>query len=213
MREIAIATVSGKAYYKLVKELKARDLPFLSLKPGDSVPLDVKVVITTKKERPLITHSNVLIFEEETEASTVINEAILVIHKKKRYEKVIIGVDPGKTVGVAIIGDGKTLETVRCSSSNEIVNTVFKALDQVPATIYVVKIGDGAPLYAKELIQLLDETLPVEVIIEIVPEVGTSQLDSKITHRREFIDVVSAKKIAQRKGRVFPRRRRNETYS
>ena len=208
--KIAVATVSGKAYYKLVKELKGRGLPFLSLKPRDSVPLHIKVVITTKRERHLVTHPNVLIFEEETDAATVVNEAIRVVHEKQRYERVVIGVDPGKTFGVAIIGDGKTLGSGSCSSSNEAVNTVLKALDRVPATISIVKIGNGAPVYSKELLHSLDEALPKEAIIQVVREAGTSQLVRGITHRRGVRDVVAAIKIAERKGRVFPRRRRNE---
>jgi len=70
--KIAVATVSGKAYYKLVKELKERDIPFLSLTPRDHIPPSVKVVITTGKERRLITHPNVLVFNEETDPATVV---------------------------------------------------------------------------------------------------------------------------------------------
>ena len=43
--KIAVATVHGRAYYKLVTELQWRHLPFLSLKPWDSVPMSIKVVL------------------------------------------------------------------------------------------------------------------------------------------------------------------------
>jgi len=45
--KIAVATVSGRAYYKLVKELKERGLVFLSLVPGEAIPSTIKVVVTT----------------------------------------------------------------------------------------------------------------------------------------------------------------------
>ena len=61
--KIAVATVSGKAYYKLVNELKNRDIPFLSLVPGDSIPQSIKVVVTTEKEKPLIDHQRILVYE------------------------------------------------------------------------------------------------------------------------------------------------------
>ncbi len=52
--KIAVATVSGKDYYLIVRELKKKKIAFLSLMPDAPIPLDVEVIITTKKEYPLI---------------------------------------------------------------------------------------------------------------------------------------------------------------
>jgi hypothetical protein len=52
--EIAVATISGKAYYLIVNELKRKNVPFISLMPRQPVPIEVKVVITTEKEKELI---------------------------------------------------------------------------------------------------------------------------------------------------------------
>ena len=89
--KIAVATVSGRAYYTIVNELKRKNLPFLSLKPWDPIPLNIKVVITTKEERNSITHPNVLIFENGSNPTSVIDEAILSVQGKRSYEKVVIG--------------------------------------------------------------------------------------------------------------------------
>jgi len=204
--EIALATVSGKAYYKLVSELKRRNLPFLSLKPMDAIPLDIKVAITTERERQLITHPSVLIFEEEKDPAEVVNEAIRLVQGKSSYEKLVIGVDPGRTYGVAIIGDGRVLETVNCLSMKETMNVILKALERLPATLNQVKIGNGAPTYTEELLHALDEALPKETAIEIVCEAGTSHLTRGMAHRMGMKDAVSAIKIAERKGRAFQRR-------
>lgn len=204
--EIAVATVSGKAYYKLVNELKGREVPFLSLTPRESVPTGVKVVITTEKERHLIKHPNVLIFNEETDPSTVVNEAIRVIQRKKSYEEVVVGVDPGKTFGLAMLGDGNILETVTCSSLEEILDAILKILGKTPAITKVVKIGNGAPTYTEKLLSSLDEALPEETAMEIVSEEGTSRFEREATHRREAKDVMSAIKIAKRRGNVFRRK-------
>jgi hypothetical protein len=206
--KIAVATVSGKAYYKLVNELKGRDVPFLSLTPREPVPPSVKVVITTGKERHLITHSSVLIFNEEREPATVVDEALRLVEGKKSYERVVIGVDPGKTFGLAVLGDGNVLDTVTCSSSEETVNTVMKVLNRAPAAIYVVKIGNGAPAYTKQLLKLLDEVLPEETAIEVVSEAGTSRFEREATHREAGKDAMSAIKIAERRGKIFHRKRK-----
>jgi len=205
--KIAVATVSGKAYYKLVNELKRKGLSFLSLKPWDPIPLNIKVVITTKEEHQLVTHPNVLIFEYESNPTSVIDEAILVVQGKQSYEKVVVGVDPGKTYGVAVLGDDNILETLNCSSLKETVNVIADGLKRVPATVNVVKVGDGAPAYAKGLLHSLDEVLPQETVMEIVSEAGTSRFMNETTHRRGLKDAMSAIEIAGRKGQIFPRKK------
>jgi hypothetical protein len=208
--KIAVATLSGKAYYKLVKELKQRKIPFLSLIPRDHVPLNIKVVMTTKEEQHLIKHPNILVFEDEMAPTTVVDEAIRVAQGKRDYDRVIIGIDPGKTFGVAITADGKVLETVTCSSLEETVNTVLESLNRMPATVNVVKIGNGAPIYAEKLVHLLNMSLPKRVVIKIVSEAGTSHFMRETTHLRGSRDMMSAIKIAERNGQIFSRRKRTQ---
>lgn len=112
--------------------------------------------------------------------------------------------DPGKTYGVAVLGDDKVLETLNCSSLKETVNVIVNCLKRVPATVSAVKIGDGAPTYAKELLHELDKALPPETVIEIVSETGTSHFINETAHRRGLKDVMSAIEIAGRTGQIFP---------
>ncbi len=205
--KIALATVSGRAYYKLVNELKRKGLPFLSLKPWDPIPLNIKVVITTKEERHLVAYPNVLIFEYESNPTSVIDEAVLGVHGKRTYEKVVVGVDPGKTYGVAVLGDDNVLETLICSGSKEAVNVIQDDLKRFPATVSMVKVGDGAPAYTEGLLLSLDEILPQETVIEVVSEAGTSRFMNETAHRRGLRDAMSAIEIAGRNGQIFPRRK------
>ena len=205
--KIAVATVSGRAYYGMVNELKRKGLSFLSLKPWDPIPLDIKVVITTKEERDLVKHPNVLTFEYELNPTSVIDEALLVVQGKQSYEKFVAGVDPGKTYGVAVLGDENVLETFNCSSLEETVNIILDGLKRVPTTVSVVKVGNGAPAYTKSLLHSLDEALPKETAIEIVSEAGTSRFMNETAHRRELKDAMSAIEIAGRKGQIFPRKK------
>jgi hypothetical protein len=205
--KIALATVSGRAYYKLVNELERKGLPFLSLKPWDSIPLNIKVVITTEEERHLVTHPNVLIFESESNPTSVVDEAILGVRGKQGYEKVVVGVDPGETYGVAVLGDDNVLETLNCSSLKEAVNVILDDSKRFPAAVSVVKVGDGAPAYTKGLLHSLDEALAQETVIEVVSESGTSRFVNETAHRRGLRDAMSAIEIAGRKGQIFPRRK------
>jgi len=204
--KIAVATVSGKAYYKLVNELKSRGLAFLSLKPWDSMPLDIDVVITTKEERDLVKHPKVLVYEDSVDSAMIIDEAVRLIQGKKNYERVVAGIDPGETFGVAILADGNVIETFSCLSSEETVKAILQTFNKIPTSIYVVKVGD-APIYMKELLRLLDDTLPKNVTVEIVSEAGTSHFARDTIHRRGIRDMMSAAMIAGRKGQLYSRRK------
>lgn len=203
--KIAVVTVSGKAYYHLVNELKARGLPFLSLTPNDIIPTDIEVVITTENERKLINHPNVMVFEENTDPATIVNEAIRSAEDKRNHDTITVGIDPGKTFGMAVLSNGNVLETMIHSSIEQTEKAVLDVLTKNPATTYIIKVGDGAPEYTRALLSQLDEALHKDVAIEIVSEAGTSQFAKETVHRRGLRDAMSAVKIAERRGRPFQR--------
>lgn len=205
--KVAVATVSGKAYYLLVNELKKRNVSFLSLTPNDTIPIDVKVVITTKKERLQIEHGNVLEYEEDKNPAEVVDEAIRIVKGKRIYERLVVGVDPGQNFGIAVLGDDSILETKNCTSLSETVNTIKDILSRTPAIHITIRIGNGAPSYAEELWHNLNDALPDNITIESVREEGTSQFLGETSHRRGKRDVNAAIKIGQRQGRMLPRRK------
>lgn len=206
--KIAVATVRGKAYYLIVNELKQRKILFLSLTPDEPIPVDVKVVVTTKKERPKITHLNVLEYEEEKNPADVVDEAVRMIKGKKMYDGLVVGVDPGQNFGVAVLGDGSILETKNCLNVIETVNVIKDVLRRTPAANINIRVGSGAPSYAEELLRNLVNVVPESVVIESVREEGTSRNANVNSHRRGRRDVSAAIRIAQRQGKTIPRRKR-----
>jgi len=210
--KIAVVTVSGKAYYLLVNELKERGLDFLSLTPQESVPIDIEVVITTAAERHFIKHPRVLVYTNEAEPTKVVNEAVRMLQGKKNRETIVVGVDPGKTFGVAVLSDGNILETVTCSSIEEALNTIVNILAKLQAASHVVKVGNGAPYITAELLPLLDKILPKDVAIEIVSEAGTSRFARETLHKRGLRDALSAVRIAERRGQPYQRGKGRKTY-
>jgi hypothetical protein len=212
--KVAVATVSGKAYFLIVNKLKERDIPFISLVPGGTVPTEVKAVITTDKEKHRIRHEKILVYDSETEPDTVVNEAMKILQGKEVYEKIIIGVDPGEVFGLAVIADGKVNETGNCFSIQEVLTKISSIVKNVDfsSTAVTIKIGSGVPTY-KELIETLDLTLPPEVVLEVVSEAGTNRLLNEDKHRRGLRDIASAIRIAGRAGHIYPRRRTNEPNS
>jgi len=209
--KIAVATVSGKAYYFIVNELKARGLDFLSLTPYESIPLTVRVVITTEKEREFVKHPNVLVYREETSASELVDEATKLVRGKTTFETIAVGVDPGKTFGIAVLSDGDILETLTCASPEETVDTITEIFSKHQAAAKAVKVGNLAPEYAAELMPLLDKALPKDVAMETVHEEGTSRLGRQTIHKRGLRHAVAAVKIAERRGQAYQRQGATET--
>jgi len=204
--KIVVATVSGRAYYELVNELQKKRLPFLSLKPWDPIPLNIKVVLTTEEESHQVSHPQILCFKQGSNPESVVDAAILIIQGKQGYEKVVVGVDPGKTYGIAILGDNKVLETLTASNIEKAAHLVADSLKRFPAEVKVVRVGNGPPEYTRTLLDSLDKDLPEETLMEIVSEAGTSRLTNKSANRRVLRDAVSAIKIAGRNGRILSRK-------
>jgi hypothetical protein len=187
-------------------------MAFLSLIPGDSVPTEVKVIITTEKEKHLINHERILVYDNGTAPSTVVNEAVKVLQGKESYEKIVAGIDPGEVFGLAVIADGKVNETDNCFSVQEVldkIKNIIKDVD-VSSTAVSVKIGNGVPAY-KDLLETLDSALPPEVVLEVVNEAGTNRHIDENKHRRGLRDIVSAIRIAGRVGHVYSRRKTDES--
>jgi hypothetical protein len=208
--KIALATVSGKAYYLIVNELKRKNLPFLSLIPGEPVPIEIEVVITTQDEVQLVNHNRLLVYKDGVSLETLVNEASKIAAGKEYFDKVIVGVDPGDVVGIAVLADGRVIETANCSSIKETLGEivgVLKGLENVRVASVSVKIGDGVPSHKENLLRILDKALPPNVVLESVREAGTSRCLSEAKHRRGLRDIVSAIQIAGRSGQRFQRRR------
>jgi len=204
---VAVATVSGKAYYLITKELRKRNMPFLSLMPYEPIPVEVKVVITTEKEKHLIKHEKVLVYAEGEDPEIMISNALQIIQGKKCYERIVIGVDPGTIIGLAVVADGNVIGTENCFSVKETLQRIYNILKNVNTSVTsaFVKIGDGVPACKEELLLGLNSTLPLDIILESVGEAGTSRFLYEGKHRRGQRDMISAIKIAGRNGHEFKR--------
>jgi hypothetical protein len=210
---IAVATVSGKAYYLIVSELRRRSIPFISLTPYEPIPVEVKVVLTTEKEKRLIKHEKTLVYDADVDVEAMINNALQTVQGKGCCEKLVIGIDPGEALGLAVLADGKVVMTETCSGVGETlekVRSIIRGLERAPTSSVSVKVGDGVPSCRRELLQALDNTLPEDVMLESVGEAGTSRYRNETKNRRGLIDMVSAIRIAGRNGHEFQRRRLNE---
>jgi len=212
--KIAVATVSGKAYYLLINELKKRKITFTSLIPGEGISSEVKVVITTENEQHLIHHRRVLTVKEPIDPAAVVNQAIRILQGCESCRKILIGVDPGSVIGLAVLADGKVIDTDNCLDTEEAaekLKSVIEEVDNEHQATVLVRIGDGVPECRDILLRALDNALPPKVRLETVTEAGTTSQTGDAKHRRGLRDITSAIMIAGRAGTSLARRNVNES--
>jgi uncharacterized radical SAM superfamily protein len=171
------------------------------------------VVITTSEEKGKIKYDGkVLTFTSEEEIDSLISQVVISLQGKEHYERVVIGIDPGEVSGLVVIADGEVLDKINCLSIQETVNKIKSILKNVNLSItnVKIKIGNGVPAY-KELIEMLDNTLPTKVTLEIVSEAKTNLPISK--RSRSLRHIISATRISTRVGCIYQRserKRKNE---
>ena len=137
----------------MVAELKSREMPFITLRVGEHIPANVDVVITTENEADTIAwDGSHLVIYDDTVAT--VNRAIRAERKTEPSGAMIIGIDPGRRPGVAVMSDDMVI-AVHQVSPTEVEPLVRKIEhDYRPASI-VVRIGNGARLVTTQIINTL----------------------------------------------------------
>jgi len=204
--KVAVATLDGKAYFFIVNRLREQNVPFVSLVPGDPVPAQIKLVITTAEERNQVNFDKTITFTGEDTLDDLKIEIKRILQGKEAYEKIIIGLDPGIATGLAIIADGNIVEVENCFSSKEVIQCITKTIKNInfDKTSVFVKIGNGVPIY-KDLLEALDQALPPQITLEVVSERGTNKPLKENKRSRAVRHISSAIRIAGRSGYTFPR--------
>jgi hypothetical protein len=197
--EIAVATISGKVYFQLVKELSIRHLDFVSLKPTDILPTGIRVVLTSLREKKCFAHKNVIAYEESDDPSEIVDEALMIIMGKIYFREWVVGVDPSETIGLALIGDGEILRTESRIVVEEAVNDILKFFDRFKSQRLVIRVGKGTAEYHRRFIKEIPSSKLPESIIELVDESGTTKT-SKSRIRVIPLDEEATVRIARKQG-------------
>lgn len=188
MKSIGLMTENFKVYYDLVKLLRKRKLPFMSIPPDGDIPANVGVVITTSKEAGDISFFEIVCAEGNLD--NAIRKALLILDGKDEYTRIIIGIDPGKAPGVAVVGDGKVLETYLAPDPESVVSFVDEIKSAYPHKELIARIGHQDELNRNRIINGLAR---LDISVEITDETNT-------TKRVYQADIESAISIARIQG-------------
>ncbi len=188
-----------RVYYRLVQEFKRKGASFRSILPEEEIPSDVKVVITTSEERPLVASKRIITVGQGYPYRLAVDRALNAPEERDAFHEVVVGIDPGKSIGVATLGDGRIIHTALVRDTVKLrreLNYVFWAF---PSTRRLIRIGSvGSRPILDEITGSLGD-LRWDAPLELVDERRTSQLSrSEVDLPR---DIVSAIQIASRLGK------------
>lgn len=193
MRKVlGVLTEDFGLYHDVVAALRARGLPFVSLSFSRRVPENVGAVLTSSAEASRVRSSHVVVVDDVENA---IARALQVLKGRTEWRELLIGIDPGREPGVAVLGDSDVLDTRLAPSPEAVRDRVRTALRMFPARQVKVRVGHGDPTNRNRILNAL---VAERLRVEVVDEAGT-------THRTPQPDLDAAVDIARTPGvRVEP---------
>jgi hypothetical protein len=180
--KIGILMKDYKLEYAVERELKALRHNFILLAEGDDI-FSCDVVLTD-----YLPGKNCILCHDAMECIMKLRAHF---YGKKRFSKIIVGIDPGPKPGIAVIGDGNVIEEIQLSHVGEVRKIVDDINVGYGVEHFIVRIGDGDIVNRNKIVNSLVDTYRVE----IVNEKNTSE---SITNR----NVESAKVIAFTRGKI-----------
>ena len=179
----------------MVAELKNRKVQFITLRLLEPIPPNVKVVITTAEEADTVAWEGEHTIIYDDPISTVSRA----IHAEKGYGPVgsmIIGIDPGRRPGIAVL-TGDIVVAVHQVSVTEVEPLIRKIIHDYRPTAVLIRIGHGARLVTT---QITNSLLQAGLKVEMVDESGTTPHIGRDVHTHTLRDIIAAINIARIKG-------------
>ncbi len=192
-RCVALATLDARLYEELAGELRERHLSCVSLVPGQRIPAEVSVVLTTPEEAGRFRHPRVIPIAPGTDRTALWAAVEQALHPASPSTEILLGLDPGPRPGYAVLSDERCLAEGNLRRPEESAELAQELHRRFPKRSIRVRVGDGdRPARERILNALSSSALPVE----IVNEEGTTPRGS-----RRPRDAIAARVIARSPGR------------
>lgn len=194
---IVVATKDFEVYHGVVNDLRDRGVTFTTIEPDEPLPDRTTVVLTGRAEADTVGDVDLpTIVVDPDHSRQAVDRALATIRGDSG--RTIIGVDPGRDPGVAVLAGDTVVAAfqVPMSDALEVITRELRTGDVVDP---VVRIGDGSRLQSATLVNELED-----VRIELVDETGTTPYLG--TGARGMGDVLAAVNIARREGEPIERR-------
>lgn len=175
---ISLATMDFRLCHLLREKLSQKGFSIEQLQPGNPPSKDSILVVTTEEEfnKKNLTYSNMVVLSkvETLNLDKAYSKIMLGIEGKKIWESLIIGVDPGLTIGVAVITDGCLQSTLETRDIKEAVNFIVFTLKNLSAKMAIIRIGSTGGYHQVLILNELLNVKPEHVDLEVVDELHTT---------------------------------------
>jgi len=176
--------------------MRKASLPFSSVLPGADRG-DCILIITSARETAQF--GGMALALEDLDENPGVFKGQLLSRLNEGGDVVLVGVDPGTRIGLAVFYGETSLEYSTFGSIAGLSLRVGAFVRGMPEMRFVIRVGNGNPAMATKLIESLRLRAP-DAVIEMVDESGTSVRRMRI--RGIQGDQGAAAKIAFRKGEV-----------
>ena len=171
MKTLGIYTKNFSLYHDLLKVLKKRKIPYVSLSSIHHIPSKIGVILTSHNELHDIKSQKIIAADAYDTIDHAVDLALQMLIGKELYSKIYIGIDPGEKPVIAVVGDDLLLKKMNVETPEKVVTIVKRLLKEYPATETLIRIGHGSIITRNRIINSL---IPIEVPIEIVDESKTT---------------------------------------
>ena len=180
--------------------MKSLKLDYDSLIPEQIHDYHGDIVLTTLSEVPESIKIPVL-YEDILELEPTVIEGLIMqkLDSVHYSDELLIGIDPGKRIGLSIYYYGREVEHSLQISVEDLVSHLVRILAGLRAKKKIIKIGNGNMKMAKKITNLLNLRYCSDFEIEFVDEQRTS-VKTKNYNQRGKRDMQSAKYITRREG-------------
>jgi hypothetical protein len=216
MATIGLLITNPRIYYRVTKLLKNHDVEFISLTPGENLPSDLSLMITTKFDGSSLPETvEKLCITADTPANYILGRITAYLQGiKGKFEKLTIGIDPGfASFGIAAFGDEVLIEGATIFDVQETYQRIVQISELYEANRRIIKIGSSTSFCRSQLLSiLLPFCINHGIIIEEVNEERTSSssLPIQTTTKEKSKDVIAAIHIAMREGIPLQEESKNE---
>ncbi len=175
----------------------------LSIEVLSKLSDEVEVIITDSPEEIVGKNKLALIVKDAEAIDKVVEEVKLILKRKVMYNVLTVGIDPGKRIGVAVLGDGEFLEGKIFDNKESLINYILGAIEKYPHDKCVIRVGFKEP-FSSHIAELIYENIKStsRVSLEFVNENRTTKSPKTPMRLKHKVpkDVVSATRIALKRG-------------
>lgn len=216
---VVLATMDFRLCHLLREKLEKNGYTAEQIVPGKKPPKGTILVVTTKKEEKKsptpFSKKVVLSRSDRLNINRAYGKILLALEDKRIWESLIIGIDPGMTIGVAMVADSHLRASLETRVIDEAIDFVLRALKNNPAKMAIIRIGSTGGyrrvLILNELLNVKPSDVPVEIVDELgttplIPPQKTEELATSLSPNASISkDIVAATEIAYRLGERIKR--------